>query len=214
VAVLSIGNLPSSAGNPKRPREFTAHLDPYSIPEEDDEESEQPSPKKKRRTGSVKKRVMEPRELEVPSPKPKRKTKRNKKKSKVKRRLPVPGDELVATSERLSDPDASDVEDEPRELSQDPISQVSDDSPTPVPRFPKYGVLITPRKHGIDITFDPSHYRMPILKSPSPRTRRSIQKGELYRDGFTAAEAQPIGKHIPVRKVSVSNWCMFLVYIM
>ena len=91
---------------------------------------------------------------------------------------------------------------EPLELSQDPISQVSDHEHSRFGRphhEKKYRMEIILRGNGFPINTD--EFRMPKVRDISPRSRRR-RNGAFYGDGFEADEVKPIGKTTTIHRVS------------
>ncbi|OWP05902.1 hypothetical protein B2J93_6226 [Marssonina coronariae] len=123
---------------------------------------------------------------------------RNRGNDKQRRRLPV--DELVMIDERPYDSDVEMASRPPLELSQDPISQISEGH-TDL-EIDTRGQSITLKvklsaRRGFGI-IDISKYRMP---EPVPVNKQNQSlRTRFYADGFDGKEGEPIGRLMPIKQ--------------
>ncbi|KAG9240903.1 hypothetical protein BJ878DRAFT_570641 [Calycina marina] len=121
----------------------------------------------------------------------------SKRKGKIVRDIPPGG--LAIVGERLEDSQPD--EGEPLELSQDPISQLSEhlEGSGHVKRKQNYMVKFPQQPRGtLEIDYY-DNFRMPQVQALSPKSRQR-DKLESIGDGFEGDEARPIGKTLPFRK--------------
>lgn len=125
----------------------------------------------------------------------KRRQRNGKTRKKQPRRLSV--DKLVLACERTAElnlPSHNEV----RELSQDPISQLSVDVGSSKPRktAARHPVKVNRRKmFGI---IDISRFRLPRPRKKATHTQNNSPRSPTYADGFEGLEAFPIGRPMPI----------------
>ncbi|KUJ16351.1 uncharacterized protein LY89DRAFT_80611 [Mollisia scopiformis] len=206
-SVLSL----SSTKRPRAtPREETPNFHQMQNDGEHESEQETETPLLKRRKRSNRRKRVQERHSEILKALTSRRQAKSARKlfqktsaprksqaSKKLRRLPV--GELVTISQQLDESDLDFPDSPPLEVSQDPVSQLSEDeSESGHHRKHIVKSKITKRRHkGLGL-IDTSQFRLP--KPLSPRSRSDYLRTPSYSDGFEGREATPIGRTMPIRR--------------
>ncbi|CZR64962.1 uncharacterized protein PAC_14862 [Phialocephala subalpina] len=201
---------PSARSESPDYHEIQAHDADDESENENDEILRAPSPKKRRcRTNPVKAvrsealQTLTTQRKSKSASKPRQSTgavKKSKQSENPKKPHRLPVDELVTVSQRFDDDDLEEHSSPPLELSQDPISQVSDGESEVDLRIQ----IEVPIKFKIPRRalkgfgqIDRTKFRVP--DSVSPHRQRRFPRTPSYSDGFEGKEAEPIGRLMPMK---------------